>query len=137
MTMKRRNFIALSTLTAVAAGVPFQHCSSPDIELDKKLAVPHILSQLQDQNTINAIGKAYGAANPGDYSEKKLEDKLVKNSKGGYFSSTSSAQEIVASLDKSVQDDFESNNTIILEGWVLSLTEARQCALFSLISQKK
>ena len=137
MTMKRRNFIALSTLTVVAAGAPFLNCSSPDVELDKKLAVPQILSQLQDQKTINAIGKAYGAANPVEYSEKKLEDKLVKNSKGGHFSSASSAQEIVASLDKSIQYDFESNNTIILEGWVLSLTEARQCALFSLISQKK
>jgi hypothetical protein len=135
--MKRRYFISLSTLTAVAVGVPFLNCSQADPGLDKILAIPQTLSQLQNQSALNAIGKAYGVVHPGEYSLKKLEQRLAKNSKGNYFSSGTSAKEIFASLDKTTQADFESGNTVILDGWVISLTEARQCALFSLISQKK
>ena len=37
-----------------------------------------------------------------------------------------------ASAD-SVRDDFAAGRTVVIEGWVLSMTEARQCALFSLL----
>jgi hypothetical protein len=32
-----------------------------------------------------------------------------------------------------VRDDFAGGRTIVIDGWVLSVTEARQCALFSLL----
>jgi hypothetical protein len=32
-----------------------------------------------------------------------------------------------------VRDDFARGRTIVIDGWVLSVTEARQCALFSLL----
>ena len=35
-------------------------------------------------------------------------------------------------LQKTIQRDFENNNTILIDGWLLSITEARQCALLSL-----
>jgi hypothetical protein len=33
-----------------------------------------------------------------------------------------------------IHDDFEKGRTVVLNGWILSLTEARQCALFSLVT---
>ena len=33
-----------------------------------------------------------------------------------------------------VRDDFARGRTVVIQGWVLSVTEARQCALFSLLS---
>lgn len=36
------------------------------------------------------------------------------------------------SLDDRVRDDFAIGRTVVVDGWVLSLTEARQAALFSL-----
>jgi hypothetical protein len=33
-----------------------------------------------------------------------------------------------------VRDDFASGRTVVVDGWVLSAIEARQCALFSLAS---
>lgn len=131
--MRRRHFITLSTLTAFAVGAPFLNCSQVDPALDKILAMPQTLSEVQDQNMIKAIGKAYGAAYPDEYSVKKLERKLAGND----LSSATSPKEIFAALSKNVRADFDSGNTIILEGWVLSLTEARQCALFSLMLQKR
>ncbi len=32
-----------------------------------------------------------------------------------------------------VRDDFSRGHTIVIQGWVLSVTEARECALFSLL----
>ena len=133
--MKRRNFITLSTLTAFAIGTPFSSCSSPDPELDKKISIPQTLSQLLDQNSIKAIGRAFGVDRPDEYSVKKLERNLSKDAKGDYFSSTTPLKEISETINRNTQGDFDDGNTLILDGWVLSLTEARQCALFSLIYQ--
>ena len=33
-----------------------------------------------------------------------------------------------------VRRDFETGRTVLVNGWVLSVTEARQCALFSLLA---
>jgi hypothetical protein len=38
------------------------------------------------------------------------------------------------SIDRQVTDDFAAGRTAVVDGWVLSVTEARQCALFSLLS---
>ncbi|MEP6514013.1 MAG: hypothetical protein ABJA79_09095 [Parafilimonas sp.] len=135
--MERRNFIVLSVLTAATVSVPFLNCTRFDAELDKKLAIPQTLSRLLDQNTIKAIGKAYDNAHPDEYSLRTIEQQLKKNSENKPVSSNTPAKDIYAMLDKNIGNDFESGNTTVLNGWVLSLTEARQCALFSLIPQTK
>jgi hypothetical protein len=134
--MKRRNFIAFITLAAVSAGMPFLYCKSANTELDKKLAIPLPLSQFMDEKSIKAIGKAYGDAHPDEYSLSVLEKQLQKNSEGKSVSSNTPVKEIYTFLEKNITDDFESGNSLLLNGWVISLTEARQCALFSLIRQK-
>ena len=131
--MQRRRFITLSTITAFAVGAPFLNCSEPDLALDKLLAMPQTLSSLQDENTLVAIGRAYGASHPDEYSLRKLERKLAENN----LSSDTPPNKIFATLDKAIQADFDSGNIMILQGWVLSITEARQCALFSLMVAKK
>src|SRR6187401_2877697 len=127
--MQRRRFITLSTITAFAVGAPFLNCSEPDLALDKLLAMPQTLSRLQDENTLVAIGKAYGAAHPDEYSLRKLERKLAEDN----VSSDTPPNKIFATLDKAIQSDFDSGSIVILQGWVLSKIEARQCALFSLM----
>lgn len=130
--MKRRNFIVLSILTAATVSAPFLSCNTSDPELDKKLAVPQILSQLLDGKSIKDIGKVYGKAYPNDYSLKTLEKQLKENSAGNTFSSKTPAKDLYSILGKNMQNDFQTGNTLVLNGWVLSVTEARQCAMFSL-----
>ena len=135
--MLRRNFIVLSTFAAAAVSLPLLKCTSADPELDKKLAIPEILSQLIDENSIKDIGKKYGSSNPNDYSEKSLEQELKKGIEGKSVTSGTPLNEIYSILDKNIQNDFESANTLVISGWVLSSTEVRQCALFSLINNSK
>jgi len=42
----------------------------------------------------------------------------------------------VSHLEESIKNDFETGNTVIVDGWILSRTEARQCALLSTINPK-
>lgn len=35
-------------------------------------------------------------------------------------------------LEERIGEDFKQNNTVMIDGWLLSITEARQCALLSL-----
>jgi hypothetical protein len=38
------------------------------------------------------------------------------------------------SIAAMVRRDFDTGRTVLVNGWVLSATEARQCALFSLLA---
>ncbi len=35
-------------------------------------------------------------------------------------------------LEERISEDFKQDNTVVIDGWLLSITEARQCALLSL-----
>lgn len=134
--MKRRNFILTAALSAAAVSLPFLNCTGPDPELDKKISIPEVLSLTYDEKTIREIGMAYGKAYPDEYNISALEGLLKKNTDGKIISASMQKGEIDAQLDSQVKNDFASGQTIVLNGWVLSRTEARQCALYTLISKK-
>jgi hypothetical protein len=43
-----------------------------------------------------------------------------------------SNSEIYELLENKIKEEFSAYKTIIVSGWIISPTEARQCALFSL-----
>jgi hypothetical protein len=134
--MKRRKFIIFSAISSVAVSLPFISCNEPDPELDKKLALPEILAQTYDEKTIREIGTAYGKAHPDEYNISELEQLLKKDPDGKVISSSLETSELNSILEKRVKNDFNTGQTIIIDGLILSLTEARQCALYTLIPQK-
>lgn len=134
-TMKRRKFIIFSAISAAAVSLPFMSCSRPDPELDKKLALPEILAQTYDEKTIREIGNAYGKIHPDEYNISELEQLLKKDTDGKVISSSLETSELNSILEKRVKNDFNTGQTIIIDGLILSLTEARQCALYTLIPQ--
>ncbi len=131
--MKRRNFIIYSALSAAAVSIPFSGCTRPDPELDKKLALPEILAKTYDEKTIREIGAAYGKAFPEEYNISDLERLLRKNAENKTVSASTPVAELNAIMGNQVRNDFNTGQTIVLNGWVLSLTEARQCALYTLL----
>jgi len=36
-------------------------------------------------------------------------------------------------IDQKIKEDFEKGDVVTVKGWILSVTEARQCALFALV----
>lgn len=124
--MERRLFVKLSAFTAMALTLPMaQGCGG-----SKEMAVaqPYLLSQLVDDKTINQAGLAYRKTHAAEDNKEKLWQLLL-----GDKDAALGKGEIQAMLDKQVTADFKQGNILVVKGWVLSVTEARQCALYSLL----
>jgi hypothetical protein len=124
--MKRRDFIQLSAFTAAAISFPLLHSCRSTVN-ENAISQPVFLSRLFDKETINEVGKSYLQKSPQENNEDKLVQLLANNS------TTTDEKGIHEYLDKTIRNDFETGNTITVKGWVLAITEARQCALFSLL----
>ena len=128
--MKRKDFLQLSAFTAAALSVPLLHaCNAPVSE--NAMAHPVFLSRLFDEETIRDVGKAYLQKTPAENDDTKLIQLLAGNSA---IADSSEEKAIHQYLEEKIEQDFEKGNTIMVKGWVLAVTEARQCALFSLIN---
>ena len=124
MTLDRRRFLHLSALGAVAAIVD-SSCSGSNDAADPAVARPQLLSML-GPDEVRTLGAHYRAATPSENTADALRSAL---SRGSGFRIPFSRG---ASLDDRIRDDFASGRIAVVDGWILSVTEARQCALFSL-----
>lgn len=131
--MKRKTFLTLTVIGTATLTVPFLNCTTHVSDFDKLLSVPDMLSHLCDAKTIKEIGKAYGSKIPDEYSIKKIEDLLVRNGERTSITETTKPEDIHTFIDKNIHNDFTTGKTVNVKGWVLSITEARQSALLSLI----
>ncbi len=126
--MQRRVFIQLSAYTAAALALPFTNgCTTKSIDAE---AQPLFFSHLVDAKTIAEAGRAYRRANQKEDDENKLRALLLGTSG---LPASSDDKTIRTMLDSKVNIDFKTGKVTMVNGWVLSLTEARQCALFSIL----
>lgn len=121
LIMKRRNFILIGTASIAAAAIPTAFYFLRDIEFDPTFADPQLLSLIWDSETMQAAGDQYRLKFPSEKSERSLIKLLEAEA---------------SDLENSIKKDFETGNTVIVDGWILSVTEARQCALFSIVKTK-
>jgi len=105
----------LSIAGGLATVTPF--CKS--VRISSTLIQPLFLSTICDAQTLGQIGTTYRANTPAEASEDTLIQLLTT---GG---------DQTNQLIKKVKDDFEAGRTVTVDGWVLAVTEARQCALYS------
>lgn len=115
--MKRRDFVFITSLGTVAAAIPSACSYFGNAAYDKALAQPAALSLIWDQPSIISIGKKYRELIPDEASQRALVRLL---------------EEHAAGIEQKVTEDFHSGNRVLVDGWILSATEARQCALASL-----
>lgn len=129
--MKRSAFIYYVAVGAAMVVVPLPGCKNKQISVLEK---PQLLSRICDVNTIIDIGKSYRRTFP-DNSRQQLMDNIMAGTEGKIFPEVSSNSSIASFVEEKVKDDFKSGRILVIKGWVLSETEARQCALFSITKQ--
>jgi hypothetical protein len=85
------------------------------------------------RESARAIGTAYLKVTPGEQASGALSDALTRNLADGR-EALSALDDAALRLALSIQvrRDFETSDVIELEGWVLSRTEARLCALVAI-----
>jgi hypothetical protein len=116
--MTRRNFI-LSSLAAISVVSISTYYFVSDIGYDATLAQPQDLSLIWDSQKISDIGNLYRKNIPGESSARSLVKLLDP-----------------APTNEIIINDFKKGNTVLVDGWILSATEARQCALASTIQSR-
>lgn len=123
--MNRRKFLLLASAGGTAIAIPTVYYALKVPDYDKSLIVPRSLSMIWETETILATGKKYIEKFPDENSERALTRSLFADS-----------QVTHDHLESKSKSDFESSQYVIIDGWMLSRTEARQCALFAIHQSK-
>ena len=126
--MKRRDFIRLSAYSTALLGVPFiAGCHYKPS--NAAILQPTFLVHIMDKKSLLETGQQYLKKVPDEAGTDKLEKMLMDNSA---LTASADAETVHAYFSKKTADDFAKKQMVVVDGWVLSVTEARQCALFSL-----
>ncbi len=130
--MKRKTFIITASIAAV--GLPLAYYIKKQKNQVNPLTTPYLLGRFCDKKELKDIGDVYIKLVPEENNRQKLSDLILLGNNGTVLKSTDKI--VIAELiDKKIHDEFTGSNTIVVNGWVVSKTEARQCALFSLTKQ--
>ncbi|MFB9841600.1 hypothetical protein [Mucilaginibacter ginsenosidivorans] len=124
--MERRAFVRLSAYTALVLAIPLADgCKTNP---NDPLSQPFLFSRIADIKTLREAGMAYRKLAPHENDPTSLRQLLSEGKP------TTDAKLLTTLLNRQVKQDFASAKVITVAGWVLSVTEARQCALFSILN---
>jgi len=126
MTIDRRQFLQLTAAGALT-GLTSSACVSDGTADGRAVAQPALLGML-GADRVRELGVRYRQMVPEESHEKALRAAVAAGGQRGLGLPWTSRP----SLAVQVRDDFADGRTVLVNGWVLSATEARQCALFSL-----
>lgn len=111
-------------------GLPAAAWSTNSYSSPRSLAEPELLHILGSRARVRDIGASYRAAVPREDDVEILRNTITA---GLGVPEPASESALGAHLKRQVGGDFAAGRTVVVNGWVLSVTEARQCALYSLL----
>ena len=117
MTMDRRRFVQV-TAGGILAAVTNGACSNNREDVTR----PAVLEMLGAERT-REIGMQYRKTVPDEEVVGALRAAILGSQRRWHWGK---------SLEALVHDDFVEGRVVMVSGWILSVTEARQCALYSL-----
>lgn len=123
--MDRRRFLTIGGVSAAAFAASGFWGWTPAPLTSEAWAHPALRSMLDGVASIDALGRRYRAARP----EENSRAALIRALHAGLDAQAALTRE---RLDERIRADFAQGRTIQLNGWIVSVTEARQCALYSL-----
>ena len=100
-----------------------------NVQYDSSIIEPRSLLLIMEPDSVAVVGEHYRFQALSESSERKLARKVLAGL-------PERKDEIIPGLEEKVLQDFKTGDTVIVDGWILSATEARQSALFSLNDQK-
>lgn len=129
--MKRKNFLIISAVAVTAVAVSAIKLTHRRKTRDKPLEQPRILGNFCSDEDIRAIGSSYRNFAPAESKKEKLIELLLTDENGKQLNSKNNSS-ISDWLDARTDKEFKDDKTLVMAGWVITVTEARQCALYSL-----
>jgi hypothetical protein len=92
-----------------------------------------MLLRIGAHRLIREIGDAYRDLNSRENDADRLASLIRADLPEGVATNQSPGSKLYAALDRQIRSDFKHGRTVELRGWILSVTEARQCALYSIL----
>jgi hypothetical protein len=127
--MNRKSFII--TASTIAIGLPVAYYIKKHRWYDNPVTIPDQLSNFCSEKKLREMGIAYRNQVPSENAKEQLKELILTNDSGKKM--TKSDKLVVAEfINQKTREDFLAYKTVVLKGWVISVTEARQCALLSL-----
>jgi hypothetical protein len=129
--IKRRKFlisaISVTLLPWLARSSLATHPLQASHATASEEAERHLLSLFSDLQAPRAVGNRYLALYPAEADRELLRVGVIESA------GTPDLKGLRASLAHRCREDFRNGDTVIVDGWVLARTEARTCALTTLI----
>ena len=91
----------------------------------RALGQPALLTAL-GPDVVRRLGRRYRESAPGESDARRLAAAIRASQP---WSSRLGLRH--PPIDDQIRDDFDAGRTVLVDGWLLSVTEARQCALYS------
>jgi hypothetical protein len=126
--MDRRTFIKISGIVTAVSVTPWLSGCTSNSQWTSGLALPETLGTLCGKEELITIGQAYRAAYPDEENQSTLEAQILGEH------TPVSVNTIAEFIRNKITSEFSSHNIVVVKGWVLARTEARQAALFSLLN---
>jgi hypothetical protein len=129
--MNRRNFLRCTTIAVAAlSGAAVVACGArADATTDARaLAQPELLVAL-GADTVRGLGRRYRDLVPAERDAAALRAAILASRPLSERLGLTQG-----SMPEQIRRDFSRGQTVVLDGWLLAQTEARQCALYSLES---
>lgn len=126
--VSRRAFLAAAALAAAGGGAAAYRLLSEDgfdREFEQTADVARLFDELEPARR---IGRAYLGAHPAEADEETLV-RLLEASPGWGRAWDASPAQLGELARSALARDFDRGRTVEVDGWILSRTEARLCAL--------
>jgi hypothetical protein len=128
--MKRREFIGMVAVGVAGAVLPVAARDGNSVAT--ALARPKLLEIVHDDRIVLELGRRYREVAPTEDNAETLMNAIAVEP-SSFAAAPPEAAALREQVDAQVLRDFAAGRTVTLHGWILSVTEARQCALFSLL----
>ena len=94
----------------------------------------HLIAVLNDRESARVVGLAYLHSVPQEADVQVLVELIALGFTGGSeLLRNATGEKLRQLLDLRIRQDFAEERMVTLHGWLLSLTEARLCALATLV----
>lgn len=128
--MKRREFLGLTATGAAGLILPAAAGGrGTEATTLSMLAATQLLAVVHDARIVAEIGRRYRELVPAENDVAGLAGAILNDVEPG------ADQALPERLDACIRRDFAGGRIVTLDGWVVAVTEARQCALYSLVAR--
>jgi hypothetical protein len=122
MGLNRRRFLQITT-AGLLTGLTGTACTSDD---DPNEPREPALVEMLGPERVRQIGMEYRAEVPQEITAAALAEAIESSRRRGF------ARRYRRPIEDQIRRDFATGRVVVVGGWVLALTEARECALYSL-----